>query len=495
MSISKHQIEKIPTNIVGFDDLTIGGLPRGRAAVVSGAAGSGKTIFGSEFLYRGAVDFGEPGVFVTFEERREDIIAEMNEFGWDFAGLEKKGLVAFVDASRVAENQVEIGEYDFGALIARIRHAISRIGAKRVLVDSIGALFLRYRDKTLVRREMFKAISILRQIGVTTVITAERLSDSDTVSRFGVEDFVADSVVFLYNSVVGRQRERQIEIVKLRGGDHQTGKYPMLISSDGITVFPREAQALPTQSPTSKISLGVKGIDDMMDGGVYRGSTTLIIGPSGAGRTVFGLHFLNEGVRRRERCVLFSFEEGDAQIMTDARSLGMDFDRAKREKLLQIKAWPAESMPVEAFLKSIKRAVDDFKPRRVVIDSVTPFITTVDQQRFRRFIISLNSYLKSKLVTGVINYATGTGLETAIAAESELSVVADNIIILRFAESEGKMERVMSIAKSRASAHDKGVKRFAINSGGLCLIGEPDCVEGPSKRPGKGSKLRKKTRR
>ncbi len=479
MNPNPHFLEKIPTHIAGFDELSEGGLPKGRAVVVSGSAGSGKTIFGVEFLYRGANDFGEPGLFVTFEERREDIIKEVAGFGWDLTKLEDKGLLAFVDASRVADNQVEVGDYDFGALIARIKFGIRKVNAKRVVIDSIGSLFLRYKDSALVRRELFKIIATLRELGVTTVITAERVSDTDAASRFGVEDFVADSVVFLYNTAVGRSRERQIEILKLRGGSHQTGKYPFLISETGIAVFPRESQAFAKESPTKRLSIGVTGIDAMTDGGLFRGSTSLLMGPSGTGRTVLGLHFLSEGAKRRERGILFSFEEGRAQILTDARTIGRNFGADEKRGLLKIVAWPPEALPLEAYLKKMRELIEEYSPKRVVIDSVTPLANSVDEQRFRRFVVSLNSFLKSKQVTTIINYTTSAGLTSSLAAESDVAVVADNIIVMRFAESAGKMDRVVLIAKSRASAHDKEIRRYAINSRGLCLTGDGDknCVE------------------
>src|SRR5690606_10833046 len=207
MPAKRHPIEKVRTGIAGFDDLAEGGLPKGRAAVISGTAGAGKTLFGMEFLYRGATEHGENGVFVTFEERRGDLRKDVGGFGWDFAALETQNKIAFVDASSVAESQVEVGEYDLSGLITRIRYDIEKVGAKRVVIDSVAALFLRYIDQTVVRRELFKLIDVLRRLNVTTIITAERVRDDDPSSRFGVEDFVVDAVIFLYNTQVGRERE------------------------------------------------------------------------------------------------------------------------------------------------------------------------------------------------------------------------------------------------------------------------------------------------
>jgi circadian clock protein KaiC len=479
MTTSKQFLKRTRTNIVGFDELVHGGLPEGRAVVVSGFAGSGKTLFGIEFLYRGMVDMEEPGLLVTFEETREDLIKEVAGFGWDLAKMEKDGRLAFVDASRITGNQIEVGDYDLGALIARIKRGIQKVGARRVLIDGIGSLFLRYKNTLLVRLELLKIIATLKDSGVTTVITAERVSDAEPTSRFGVEDFVADSVIFLYNTVVGRQRERQIEIVKLRGGSHQTGKYPFLISDDGLTVFPRETRGFAEHSSVQRISIGVPGVDAMTNGGLFRGSTTLLLGQSGTGRTVLGLHFLAEGIRRRERGVFFSFEESRAQILTDAQTLGRDFAGAEKKGLLKVIAWQPEAMPIEAYLKKIRDIVEEFSPKRIIVDSVTPLSNSVDEQRFRSFIVSLNTFLKERHITTVINYTSGGTLESAIAAESDLAVIADNIIVMKFAEVDNKMERVILIAKSRASSHDKDIRHYTINSKGMCILGFAvgSCVE------------------
>lgn len=492
MRTERHPIEKIKTGITGFDDLAEGGLPKGRAVVVSGTAGSGKTVFGLEFLYRGATEFGEGGVFVTFEERREDLMKDVQGFGWDLADIEKKGSLAFVDASGIAEHQVEVGEYDFGALIARVRYAVGKVNAKRIVIDSVAALFLRYKDQAIVRRELFKVIDILRRLGVTAVITAERVRDEDASSRFGVEDFVADSVVFLYNSPVGRERERQIEIVKLRGAGYQTGKHPFLISGGGLTVFPNVTFAPPEGGKISHLSTGVAGIDEMTDSGLHRGSTTLLLGPSGTGRTVLGLHFLAEGARRRERGLLFSFEEGVSQLMADAKSLGWDFAALERAKKLRVVAWQPEAMPIESYLKKIRRMTEEFRPKRVVIDSITPLARAVDEQRFRRFVVALNAFLKSLGVTTIVNYTTDPSASVSVAAESDIAVVADNIILMKIAESGSTVEREIVIVKSRASSHDKSVRRYVITSKGMCVGDDAACED--AARPRRKAKAKRKKR-
>ena len=492
MHPQRRPIEKIKTGIAGFDELAEGGLPLGRAVVVSGTAGSGKTVFGIEFLYRGATEFGEGGVFVTFEERRTDLIKDVQGFGWDLETLEKKRKLAFVDASGVAQHQVEVGEYDFGALIARIQHAVTKAGAKRVVIDSVAALFLRYKEQAVVRRELFKLIDMLRRLDVTTVITAERVRDEDESSRFGVEDFVADSVIYLYNSSVGRERERQLEIVKLRGAGHQTGKHPFLISGSGLTVFPNVQFAPPEGGTVSRVSIGVKGIDDMTNGGLYRGSTTLLLGPSGTGRTVLGLHFLAEGAKRRERGILFSFEEGVSQLRADAKSLGWNFAGYERSKTLRIVAWQPEAMPIESYLKKIRRMVEDSSTKRVVIDSLTPLARAVDEQRFRRFVVALNAFLRSRGVTTIVNYTTDAALSASVASESDMAVVADNIIVMKLAESGRSVEREIVIAKSRASAHVKTVRRYVITKDGMCVLDDADrgCEEKPARKKRAGKKKR-----
>jgi circadian clock protein KaiC len=471
MAALKRDMERVATGIAGFDELSEGGLPKGRSVLVSGPAGSGKTLFGLEFLLRGVTEFNEPGVFVTFEERKTDIFNEVEGFGWNFRELEAKGNIAFVDASSIAENQVEVGDYDFGALLARIRHAVDKVGAKRVVIDSVSALFLRYKDNAIVRREMFKMIDTLRKAEVTSIITAERVRDDDAHSRFGVEDFVADGVVFLYNSIVGRDRERQVEIVKLRGVRHQTGRHHFLMGETGLVIFPVEKERLTETVYEERLSSGVIGIDSMTGGGLFRGSTTLLLGSSGTGRTVLGLHFLENGAQDEEKCLYISFEEGRPQVFNSAKSLGWDFAKHEEKGRMKVVAWNPESMPIEFYLKEIRRVVDDWKPQRVVIDSVTPLVSHVDEQRFRRFISSLNAHLKRAGVTSVINYTTGASLESVIAAESDLAVLADNIIVMRFAEEAMGKEREVIVAKTRASAHDETVRKYLIDSNGIRILG------------------------
>lgn len=467
----KFEMKRVRTGISGFDELSEGGLPEGRSVLVSGPAGSGKTLFGLEFLLRGVTEYDESGVFVTFEERKSDIFNEVSCFGWDLPALEECGKVAFVDASSIAENQVEVGDYDFGALLARIRHAVDKVGAKRVVIDSVSALFLRYKDNAIVRREMFKMIDMLRKAGVTSVITAERVRDEDAHSRFGVEDFVADGVVFLYNTIVGRDRERQIEIVKLRGARHQTGRHHFLIGDGGLVIFPVEKERLTETVCKDRISSGVSGVDSMTGGGLFRGSTTLLLGSSGTGRTVLGLHFLREGAESGERCLFISFEEGRPQIFNSAKSFGWDFDGYESGGLLKVQAWNPESMPIEFYLKEIRAIVGEWKPLRVVIDSVTPLVSHVDEQRFRRFISSLNAHLKTAGVTTIVNYTTGASLQSVIAAESDLAVLADNIIVMRFGEADLGKEREIIVAKTRASAHDETVKKYMIDGRGMTVLG------------------------
>lgn len=477
MPAKRHPIEKVRTGIAGFDDLAEGGLPKGRAAVISGTAGAGKTLFGMEFLYRGATEHGENGVFVTFEERRGDLRKDVGGFGWDFGALEKQNKIAFVDASSVAESQVEVGEYDLSALISRIRYAIEKVGAKRVVIDSVAALFLRYNDQTVVRRELFKLIDVLRRLNVTTIITAERVRDDDPSSRFGVEDFVVDAVIFLYNTQVGRERERQIEITKLRGASYQTGRHPFVFGSSGFTVFPNVINAPSEPGKLERISTGVEGIDVMTDGGVYRGSTTLLMGPSGTGRTVLGLHFLQEGAENRERGILFSFEEASSQLIADARSLGWPFDKHEKAKRLRVVAFQPEAQPIESYLKRIRTMVADFGAKRVVIDSLTPVARIIDEQRFRRFVIALNAFFKQQQVTAIINFTTDGDSPMDIAAQSDISVVADNIFIMRIAEEDGSMEREILITKSRASSHEPTARRYRITANGIRVSGlEEDAV-------------------
>ena len=335
---SDEAVKKIPTGIAGFDYIGNGGLPEGRTALVAGSAGSGKTIFACQFLAEGVRQGLSPGVFVTFEEKPQDIRRNMMSFGWNIGRWEEEGNWAFVDASPEPSFEIAIiGDYDFGALLARIEHAIRSIGAKRVVLDSIGAIFAQFRDGDRVRHELFRISSALRELGVTAIMTAERTAEYGEIARHGIEEFVADSVVILRNVLEDEKRRRTIEILKVRGTSHRKGEYPFtVIPADGIIVIPLSAIELRQRSGDIRVTSGNADLDRMCGGGLFRDSIILVSGATGTGKTLMVTHFVAGGAASDERCLLFAYEESREQLGRNATGWGIDFDRLEAEGKLKV---------------------------------------------------------------------------------------------------------------------------------------------------------------
>ena len=321
-------LKKVSSGISGFDEIARGGIPKGRTTLLSGASGTGKTVFSAQFLYKGIIDHRENGVFVTFEERPEDIIKNMKGFGWNVGKLEKEKKWAFVDASPGDADAVEVGQYDLGAFMARVSYAIKKVGAKRVAIDSVSAIFTHFQDPGIIRRELYRLTQMLKQANITCIMTAERPNDGSAVSRYGVEEFVSDNVILLHNRLNGRgERERTVEVLKFRGTDHDSEEAPLIVNESGVNIYPRPKPRLSGKGFTKKISTGIKGMDNLLYGGVYKNSTTLLTGASGTGKTVFALHFIIEGAKRGEESLLIEFEESPDQLYRNASSFGWDLKK------------------------------------------------------------------------------------------------------------------------------------------------------------------------
>jgi circadian clock protein KaiC len=299
--VTRKRLEKTETGITGFDKFSYGGIPKGRTTLVSGTTGSGKTIFGCAFVYNGAIKFNEPGVFVTFEESPKEIMKNMEGFGWNFSTLLKKKKIAFVDVSAKEETDViEMGEYNMDALILRIVHAIKKINAKRVTIDSISTIFEKFENKSAIRNGLHSLASRLKKMGITTVLTSERQEERKGTPTVGPVDFVSDNVIILHSFIDAGLRNRTIEILKFRGTDYDSTETQVVIDKDGIRVFPNPEIALTRGSSNEKISTGIKGLDELTYGGVYKKSTTLVTGASGVGKTITAMQFSLEGARRGE---------------------------------------------------------------------------------------------------------------------------------------------------------------------------------------------------
>lgn len=465
-------IKKIDFGIEGFDVISEGGIPKGRTTLLSGTSGSGKTLFAIEFLWQGFKKHEEPGVFVTFEETPEDIMKNVRSLGWDLKGLMKKGKLAFVDASPSPDGNTEVGEYDFGALVARILYAIKKVKATRVVVDSITALFPQYKDTGIIRRELFRIAATLKKQGVTTIISSERLQEYGDIARFGVEEFVSDNVIVLRNVLGEEKRRRTVEILKFRGTMHQKGEYPFTISSDGIKILPLSGMELIMKSSTKRITSGNEDVDRMTGGGFFRDSIILISGPTGTGKTLMTSLFVNGGCNKGEKCLLFAYEESREQLIRNGTSWGVDLNKWVKKGLLRIICRYPESMGPEDHLISIKKEMDEFRPNRLVIDSLSAMERVLTLRSFREFVISLSSYTKLQEIAGMFTSTTKTLLGGESITEAHISTLTDAIIILRYVEMHGEMRRGLTVIKLRGSWHEKEIREYNIDNNGM-HVSEP----------------------
>jgi circadian clock protein KaiC len=466
-----QSVEKLPTGIASFDVIAKGGLPRNRTTLVSGTAGSGKTVFALQFLAAGIRDSNEPGVFITFEESATDIRQNVWGFGWDLAAWEKEGRFAFVDASPdPGVETVESGTFDLGALLARVEHAVKKVGATRVAVDSLGAVFSQFSDQSIVRRELFRIASALKHMGVTAVLTSERTSDYGPIARFGVEEFIADNVMVLRNVLEGEVRRRTIEIMKFRGTDHQKGEYPFtIIANGGLVVIPLSAVQLRQKSSTVRISAGNPKLDEMCGGGFFRDSIILVSGATGTGKTLTVTQFLQGGCAKGERCLLLAFEESREQLFRNASGWGFDFEQMERDGLLRVVCDYPEVNGLEDWLVTIQAAVEEFKPARVALDSLSALERIGTVKSFREFVIGITSFIKQKEITGLFTATTSSLMGGTSITEAHVSTLTDSIILLRYVEMFGEMKRGLTVLKMRGSIHDKGIREFTIDGTGMHL--------------------------
>jgi circadian clock protein KaiC len=456
------------TGIRGFDEITGGGLPAGRPTLVCGAAGCGKTLFASEFLVRGALDHGEPGLFVAFEETAADLIQNVRSLGFDLAALEEQGAM-LVEHIHLDRNEIaEAGEYDLEGLFIRLGLAIDTISAKRIVLDTLETLFGSLNDHVLLRTELQRLFRWLKDRGMTAIITAER--GDGTLTRHGLEEYVSDCVILLDHRMVEQVATRRLRVVKYRGTAHGTNEYPFLIGDDGLEVLPITSAGLTYEVSSERISSGVAGLDEMLGGrGFYRGSTVLISGTAGTGKSSLSAHFVRAACERGERCIYFAFEEPQAQVIRNMRSIGVELESHVRAGRLQFQAARPTVFGLEMHLATMYRAIRRFDPRVVVVDPISNLMSVGTPGEVKALLTRLIDFLKERQITVLFTNLTSGGGALELT-EVGISSLVDTWILLRELENGGERNRAIYVLKSRGMPHSNQVREFLFTPGGIELV-------------------------
>jgi circadian clock protein KaiC len=460
-------IEKAPTGINGFDEITGGGLPKGRPTLVCGAAGCGKTLFGMEFLVRGATEFGEPGVFVAFEESTDDLSKNVRSLGFDLNELAEQNVLRLDHVSVERSEIEETGEYDLEGLFIRLGYAIDSIGAKRVVIDTVETLFAGLSNPAILRSELRRLFGWLKDKGVTAVITGER--GDGQLTRQGLEEYVSDCVVLLDHRVTGQISTRRLRVVKYRGSHHGTNEYPFLIGEDGISVLPITSMGLGHSVTTERVSSGIPELDEMLGGaGFYRGSSVLVSGTSGTGKSSMGAHFVDATCRRGERAIYFAFEESPAQMIRNMHSIGIDLQQWVQKGLLKIVSTRPSHFGLEMHLAMMIKTIQDFKPTGVVVDPISNLISAGALEDVEAMLVRLVDALKAQAITSVFNSLTygGSALEKT---DVGLSSLMDTWLLLRDMEVNGERNRGLYVLKSRGMKHSNQIREFLLTDAGIRL--------------------------
>jgi circadian clock protein KaiC len=462
-------LPKALTGIKGLDEVTNGGLPSGRPTLVSGGAGSGKTLLGLEFLVRGATQYGESGVFISFEETLPDLAKNAASLGFDLNRLVAAKKL-FLDHVNISRSEIaETGEYDLDGLFIRIADAVQRVGAKRIVLDTIEALFGELPNPGILRAEIRRLFAWLKQKGLTTVITAER-DRPDKLTRHGIEEFVSDCVIVLDHRIREEISTRRLRVVKYRGSTHGTNEYPFLIDEHGISVLPISSLGLDHPAPAVRISTGIDRLDGMMGGkGFYRGSSILMSGTAGTGKTSVAAHFVDAACRRGERCLYFAFEESPKQIVRNMRSIGIDLEPWVRKGLLRFHAARPTYAGIEEVLLVTHKHIASFQPSVVVVDPMTNLLTVSTLNEVRSMLTRLVDFLKTQGITAVFTSLTlaGGSLE---ANEADVSSLMDTWLLLKTIEVGGERNRALYVLKSRGMEHSNQIREFVLTNDGLRLL-------------------------
>src|ERR1700722_18337349 len=469
-----RKLPKAPTGIQGLDEITGGGFPAGRPTLICGSAGAGKTLLSMEFLVRGAIQYNEPGVFMAFEETAAELTQNVRSLGFDLDEFVKEKKLA-IDYVRIERSEIdETGDYDLEGLFIRLGAAIDGTGAKRVVLDTIENLFAGLQNQGILRAELRRLFRWLKDRRGTAVITAER--GDGTLTRHGLEEYVSDCVILLDHRVTDQVSTRRLRIVKYRGTAHGTNEYPFLIDEDGFSVLPVTSLGLQHGVSEERVSSGVPRLDTMLGGeGFYRGTTVLVSGTAGTGKTSLAASFVDAACRRGERCLYFSFEESQGQLTRNMRSIGLDLEQWSRKKLLQFHSSRATFYGLEMHLAIIHKIVQDFQPRVVVLDPIGSLIQAGNQRDAHTMIIRLIDFLKQRGVTAFLTNLTSGG-EALERTDVEISSIVDTWLFTRDIELDGERNRALYVLKSRGMAHSNQLREFVLTPQGVDLL---DVYVGP----------------
>lgn len=467
-------LAKAPTGVTGLDEITGGGVPRGRPTLISGGAGCGKTLFSMEFLVRGATEFGEPGLFMSFEENEQELKQNVASLGFDLADLIKRRLL-LMEFVRAEQSEIdETGDYDLEGLFVRLGHAIDHIKAKRVVLDTIEALFAALPNELVLRSELRRLFRWLKDREVTTIITAERGDGAFT--RHGLEEYVSDCVILLDHRVIEQISTRRLRIVKYRGSMHGTNEYPFLIDESGFSVLPITSLGLNHEAPTERISTGIPRLDAMLDGkGLYRACSVLVSGTAGSAKSSIASHMINAACGRGERCLFFPFEESQPQIVRNMQSIGLDLGRWVSRGLLRFHPARPHLHGLETHLALMYRQITQFDPRVVVIDPVTNLTDIGTQVEAKAMLTRLVDSLKARGITAL--FTSLSSADNAEMTEVGISSLMDTWLLVRNLESNGERNRGLYILKSRGMPHSNQIREFILTNRGAQLL---DVYTGPA---------------
>ena len=464
----RNVLPKSPTSIQGLDEITGGGLPKGRPTLVCGGAGCGKTLFAMEFLVRGATQYNEPGVFMSFEETEKELTANVASLGFDLNSLVERKKI-WLEHIHVERGEIEqSGEYDLERFFVRIYHAIESIGAKRVVLDTMESLFSELPDPRILRAELRRLFRWLKKKGVTTIITAER--GEGALTRQGLEEYVSDCVILLDHRVNDQSSIRRLRIVKYRGSTHGTNEYPFLIDEDGFSVLPVTSLGLNYFSSNVRVSTGIPRLDTMLSGkGYFRGSTVLVSGTAGTGKTSIAAQFAEAACKRGERVLFFTFEESPSQLVRNMRSIGISLEPWVKKGLLQFHATRPTLYGLETHLTTSIKLINKFDPKVVVLDPINAFVMGDNQTEVKTMLLRLLDFLKMKRITAFFTSLTSAG-EAMELTDIYISSLIDTWLLLRDIEIGGERNRGLYVLKSRGMAHSNQIREFRLTNHGIELL-------------------------